>query len=154
MRLGYVTLNETARQVIETHLKQGKTLAEIRSDAVGLQREMLQMKMAREQALDPEKLIFMDRGMADSITYYRLAGADTAEPAAAASIYRYRAVFIFDRLPMVTDNVRSEDDAVASEIDRRLEEDYISMGYTPIRLPVIPIAARARLLLEKLGIKV
>jgi predicted ATPase len=147
---GYATQSEVAREVIEKHLKEGKTLAEIRAQEGALQREMLGIKIARERALDTRKTVFMDRAVDDSITYYRLAGLDPAEAIEASRLFQYRAIFIFDRLPLVKDDVRSEDDARADQIDRMLEEDYRMMGYAPVRVPVVPVPERADFIISRI----
>lgn len=149
--LGHAVQGEVARAVIERHLKTGKPLAEVRRDAAGLQREMLGEKVALEASMDPAAPVFMDRGMPDSITYYREAGIDTEPAVEASRIFRYRAVFVFDRLPLVQDDVRSEDDATASRLDLELEEDYRALGYDPVRVPVMPVAERVDFILKVLA---
>jgi predicted ATPase len=151
---GYAIQNEVAREVIEACLKRGLTLESIRNDrknAQALQKRMLELKLAREMALDTDRLVFMDRGMGDSITYFRLAGLDTLEAEATARIFQYKKVFIFDRLPLKKDNVRTEDDAQADKIDKMLEEDYKALGYDPVRVPVVPVKERADFILQALA---
>ncbi len=150
---GHAIQAEVARELIEECLRRGKSLAEIRDQPDGirlLQRRILELKLAREMALDPETLVFMDRGMPDSITYFRLAGLDTLEAAASSRLFRYRAVFIFERLPIKKDGIRTESESDAAKIDILLEEDYRSLGYHPIRVPVLPIAERADFILQHL----
>ncbi len=150
---GQKTEPEAARAVIEKMLSLGKTLADVRSTAEArkkLQIDILDLKMAREKALDPKDRVFMDRGMPDSISYFRVAGLDVAPAVDACKIFRYRHVFIFDRLPLEHDNVRTETDAEAAALDRALEEDYKMLGYDPVRVAVMPVAARADFILNLL----
>lgn len=149
-RRGYSVQAEVARELIEDSLKHGLSLQEARADAKGLQTRILDLKIQREAALDPAACVFMDRGMPDSISYFRLAGMDTQAPIRAALRFKYRAVFIFNRLPLVKDDVRSEDEALADKIDGMLEEDYKSLGYAPVRVPVISVEARADFILSLL----
>jgi len=149
-RRGHKTENEVARELIELGLSKGKSLEDIRREAATLQRGILEVALAREMALDPNDLVFMDRGLPDSIVYFKLAGLDGLEARASSMLFRYRAVFIFDRLPLEKDAVRSEDDPLAEKIDRMLEEEYSSLGYAPIRVPVLPIAERADFILQRL----
>lgn len=148
---GFAVRNEVARELIELGISRGRTLEQIRHDATSLQKDILQTALAREMGLDPEKLLFLDRGLPDSITYFRRAGIDGIEARAASYLYQYRAVFIFDRLPVVKDAVRNEDDRIAGEIDRALEADYKSLGYTPIRVPVVPVSERTEFILKKVA---
>lgn len=145
---GYAVTDEVARELIEASIQRGRKLDDIRKDVDDLQRGILQLGLAREMALDVKALTFMDRGLPDSLTYLRLAGLETLEAETMAHLFQYRAVFIFDRLPIVKDAVRTEDDAIADKIDRMLEEDYRRIGYTPIRVPVISIDKRTDLILS------
>ncbi|MBU6475290.1 MAG: ATP-binding protein [Alphaproteobacteria bacterium] len=147
---GFAVENEVARELIELALRGGRDLRDVRGDVADLQRGILEVALAREMELDPHATVFLDRGIPDSLTYLRLAGLDVFAAAAVARLFRYRAVFIFDRLPVVQDNVRTEDAALAEKIDKMLEEDYRSAGYAPVRVPVMPVAARADFILERL----
>ncbi len=149
---GYNVQGEVARELIEECLRHGLSLTDIKADGgKQLQRDILRIKASREKQLAPLDTVFMDRGMPDSISYFRLAGLDTEAAIAACRHFRYRAVFIFDRLPLLRDGIRSEDDAVAAEIDRMLQVDYQSLGYAPVRVPVMPIAGRTDFILQALG---
>lgn len=147
---GYPVEEEVARELIELGLQRGCTLDDIRGDAPDLQRHILGTAFAREEALKTSTLTFLDRGLPDSITYCRLAGIETEPARFLSQGFRYRAVFIFERLPLEKDGVRLEDDALATRIDRELEEDYRALGYDPIRVPVMPIADRADFILKTL----
>lgn len=155
-RRGFATQGEVARELIELLLKDGKSITEIRKNpesAKELQRRIIDLKFAREKALDTERLVFMDRGMADSITYFRIAGLDTQEAERMSRIFQYKAVFIFDRLPVIKDSARIESEIEAAKIDKMLEEDYRALGYELIRVPVMPVIARTEFILRSLNIK-
>jgi predicted ATPase len=147
---GYAIQGEVARELIELGLSRGQSLGAIRKDAAELQKEILEITVAREMALDLDTVSFLDRGLPDSITYFKLAGLDGIEAIATSRLFHYRAVFIFDRLPIVNDDVRTEDEALAAHIDRMLEEDYKSVGYTPVRVKVMSIEERADFILNYL----
>jgi predicted ATPase len=151
---GYAIQTEVARELIEAGLRKGMSLEQIRDrDHVQkLQKRILKLKQAREMALHTETFVFMDRGLPDSIVYYRLAGLDTAEAVAASRHFRYRAIFLFDRLPIQKDGVRTESEQQAKDIDRMLEEDYRSLGYSVTRVPVLSIEARADFNHRRLGL--
>lgn len=149
-RQGYATQTETARELIENDMAHGLSIEQIRQNASALQKRIIQLKIAREMALDTQALIFLDRGMPDSMAYFRKAGMDTTEAEAASKIFQYKHVFLFDRLPIKKDGVRTEDEEQANQIDRWLEEDYKKLGYTPIRVPVMPIEDRTAFVLSRL----
>jgi predicted ATPase len=147
---GYATKGEAARIVIEKHLAQDDTLADIRSPdrVVAFQHEILAMKLETEAALDPAQTVFLDRGVPDTLSYLKLAGQKTEAARAACFRFRYRQVFIFDRLPVVADKVRSEDDFAAAQLDIEIEKDYRAIGYDTQRVPVLPVAKRADFILD------
>lgn len=151
-RRGHAIQNEIARDLIEECLRHGMTLSEVRGAeyAKELQQRILKLKNAREMELEPATLIFSDRGTPDSVSYFRVAGLDTSLAVKASKVYRYRAVFILDRLPIKKDGVRTESDEQAAMLDAMLEEDYRSLGYAPVRVPVLPIPARADFILARL----
>lgn len=150
---GYTVQGEVARELIEECLRRGLSVEAVRRDGgQQLQRNILDVKLSREALLDPAQTVFMDRGMPDSMAYFRLAGLDVQTALKACSIYRYDAVFIFDRLPLVRDGVRAEDEALAARIDTMLRADYTALGYVPVEVPVMPVAARADFILNHLGL--
>ena len=115
-----------------------------------MQRDILNLKTGREKILHPHDRIFIDRGVPDSISYYRIAGLDPVEARHECCHFFYKAVFIFDRLPLVQDGVRSETEAVADQLDKMIEEDYAALGYHPVRVPVLSISERADFILQHL----
>lgn len=149
-RRGYRTESEIARELIEGCLKRGEKLEEVRARNAWLQSEILRLKLKREQSQDPRSIIFLDRGIPDSLTYFRIAGLDLRTAKEASIEFHYRHVFIFDRLPLVVDGIRSENDTIAQQIDLYLEQDYRALGYEPIRVPVMSISERADFILQEM----
>ena len=151
---GYAVQSEVARELIEAALRAGKTLADIRdADHVKtLQHRILKLKLAREKGLKHDALVFTDRGTPDSIAYFRLAGLDTGEAVKASKTFQYRAIFLFERLRLVKDDVRTENDQQALALEQAFVEDYESLGYKITRVPVLPVAERADFILKALGI--
>ena len=147
---GYRICHEAAREIIEERIKAGKTLAEVRSNAGSLQRDILKAKVDLSRSFDPKEIVFFDRGIPDSLSYFRAAGLDPAEVMPFALEFRYAKVFLFDRLPIVQDGIRTESEADAKGIEKMLLEDYTRLGYTPLRVPVMPVEARADFLLKTL----
>jgi predicted ATPase len=59
-------------------------------------------------------------------------------------------VFLFERLDLVKDPVRSEDSRTAARIERLIEAAYRELGYAIVRVPVLPIPARTEFILARL----
>lgn len=152
---GYPVQDEAARAYLEACMAEGKSMADIRADGgKALQQTILDLKSAREAELDPAEVVFLDRGLPDSLAYFRLAGLDVAAAMQASRQNRYDAVFLFDRLPIVQDGVRVEDEAMAAHIDEMLMQDYRALGYDPVRVPVMPVEKRADFILNFLQLPV
>ena len=75
--LGYFTFPEIARVFIDLEMAKGKKIEEIRKDEVKFQNKILQMKIELENKLSPEQTVFLDRGIPDSVAYFKEVGLDT-----------------------------------------------------------------------------
>ena len=144
---GCKIIPEAARILIDDEMSRGKTLQEIRRDEQAFQERILQMKLEVEQKLNPREHLFLDRGIADSIAYFRFHGADP-KPAIDASRHRvYKTVFLLDQVRFQRDEARIESVESARRINDLLLEAYAELGYTVIRVPVMPIADRVDFIL-------
>lgn len=151
-KLGYRYMPETARAYLERELAKGRSLEDIKSDQKRFQQALLLEKIKLEGKLPPQELVFLDRAIPDSISYYRLNNIDPEECFEASKKYRYRKVFIFDRLPFEYDGVRVDNEEIAAELDRLLDQDYRDLGYTPVRVPVLSIEERVHFILKELAL--
>lgn len=151
---GYLTQIEAARHVIEREIAKGRDLVELRKDAREFQHEVLEIKLAWEAELPRDKVVFFDRGIPDSVAYYRHEGIpedDFLRDAVAKA--SYRRVFVLDlisRENFVLDGARSETWEGALALDKLLEEAYRELGYDVMRVPVMSVHERAAFVLENL----
>jgi predicted ATPase len=140
--LGHQVVHEVARAHIDALLNRGETLETIKADPLVFEREILTQKMAIERRLPPNKRIYLDRAVPDSIAYYQIEGLDAQEPLKASRSVRYGRVFLFEPLPFIKDAVRVEDHILASRIEKLLARCYTDLGYRVIRVPVLTVAQR------------
>lgn len=150
-RRGYPTVAESAREIIDAQLRQGRTLSEIRADALDFETRVFEAKAAAEAALPADRLAFLDRALPDSIAYFALEGLDPRRVREASRRVRYRRVFLFERLRLESDGVRIEDEPTAARIEALILAAYRELGYEPARVPVMPVAARADWVLAAIG---
>ncbi len=148
-RRGYVVVHEVARAHIDAEMRKGRSLKQIKADLPAFERHILSAKIKIEKELDPAALVFLDRAVPDSIAYYQLAGLDMTEAWEASQAFRYRKIFLLEKIQFKPDAVRSENKRVAEELDRLLEAAYQRLGHTPIRVPLMSIAERVNFILEK-----
>ena len=118
----------------------------------GLQFEshILDEKIRIEANLPPNEAIFFDRGIPDSLAYFKLAGLDAAEPLKKCSLFRYRRIFFFENLPFLKDRVRSEDDKTADRLNSLIQLSYRMLEYPIIHVPVLSIKQRVEFILKLL----
>lgn len=147
-RRGAPVVHETARALIEAELKRGRTLDRVRADPLDFQRRVLRRKIAGEDGLRPGRAVFLDRGVPDSVAYFRLHGLDPAEAFAAGERFRYRAVLLLERLPFRRDAARNESEPDAARLESLLVAAYEEMDYPLRRVPVLPVAERVDFVLR------
>jgi len=158
---GYQITEEAARQIIDEEMARGKTLEEIRRDELVFQERALRRKEEIEDNLQPDDLVFLDRGIhGDTFAYVALSDLVDKEnpkyrsfetyPREVVSVLkrRYKGVFLLDRLPYQKDYARSEDDHQAKMVNPLLSAFYRHFGYEPVIVPVLPIAERIQFVLN------
>ncbi len=148
---GYKVVYETVREFVEGELEKGRTLDDIRSDGKTFQRSLIPRKKEIEENLDPDVVVFFDRAMPDSITYYRSVGLDPEEIMHLCTANKYAQIFLLDRLPTKKDEVRNEGDDEAAKLEAQLEADYKLLGYDVIRVPLMPVKERVEFILRNVS---
>lgn len=141
-RDGYQVCDEIVRRHFEEQLAAGVDMVQLRQDIPGFQRLMFDKRRQREDDLAVDEPVILDRAIPDSIAYYHLREYDAAELIEVGQARRYRSVFLFERLPMVNDDVRNEDEERAGLIEQLIIRAYTDLGYELTRVPVMSIAER------------
>jgi predicted ATPase len=147
---GSITYPETAREFFDSEIAAGRSLDAILADGKNTQHRILQLQLALEQGIPPDQTAFLDRGIPDSIPFYRIFGMDPNQIIPDCLFFRYRAVFLLDRLPLLREKpLGPEDDASSDFINEWLYKDYHALGYDVIRVPPISPEARLTFMLEQ-----
>jgi predicted ATPase len=148
---GYKVFYEWARIYIDQEMKKGKTLKEIRKDEMNFQEKVLDLKINFENNLNPEDLVFMERGIPDTSAYLKLIKAKIS-PSWKSSIKksRYKKVFLLKLVEFKKDYARTENEKEAKLLDNLLEKSYTDLGIPVERVPYLPIAKRAKYILDNL----
>jgi len=148
---GFQTSPESARQYFESELSKGRTMDEIRENRAALTRQILGMMVKVESGLEAAEVTFLDRALPDGLAYFRFAGMDPNELLPDCFQHRYVSVFMLDRFPYQRDGVRSADDETAAYFEAWMYRDYIALGYSVIRVPVLPLEERLGFVFERLS---
>jgi hypothetical protein len=103
------------------------------------------------EAICGRHVVFLDRALPDSLSFYRIAGRDPNDILAECLRSRYASVSILGQLPFELDGTRVEDDAFKALLDEWLTRDYSALGYDIVRVPVLPPQERIEFLLATLS---
>lgn len=148
--LGYKVVPECARIFIDNEMSKGKTIEQIRCDEREFQIKIFEMKIDVENRMPVKQVIFFERGIPDSIAYYRLYGQEVSSVINASQKRRYKGIFLLEQLPFERDSVRTENEELACRISQMLYKAYIELGYGVVKVPVKPIDERVRFILDKI----
>lgn len=148
---GYKTVIEHARQYLEIQRLNGNTVEKARSNQQEFQRAILKMQIEAESRLNPEDIVFLDRAIPDAHAYYHYLNIPEApELLEVLKTLCYKKVFILECLPMVNDNVRSEDEAAQKKIHAAIIETYQSLPCPIVYVPVLEPEKRVDFILKNL----
>lgn len=152
-KLGYKTVPEAARQVIDEAVAAGRPVSELRSDEKRFQEEVLRLKLKVEAGLARKETVIFDRGMQDTTAYLRSIDAEIdhwIEEAVSKSTYKQ--VFLLEPLSAYeTDYARMESGEEALRIYTLLEEAYSEAGMTPIKVGALSVEKRLAIILKYLS---
>jgi predicted ATPase len=148
---GFLTAEECAREYFEVEMAKGRTSEEIRDAGLITQQTIFEMQQELEDRFSPAEVVFLDRGLPDSLTFYRVFGLTPDDLLIDCLKHCYASVFILDRLPFEREfKLGPEDERTAQFLDHWLERDYAALGYHVVRVPVIPIRERLAFVLDRL----
>jgi predicted ATPase len=148
-KLGFQTVPEAARALIEECRAKGISAKELRKDELAFQERVLQMKLEIEDKTTRDKVVFFDRGIPDSIAYYKVLGV-TTNGLEEVSKNRYKKIFFLEQLPFQEDGARIENKETVKKLNQSLLECYENLGYEIIFLPAVSVEERLEIILSNL----
>ncbi|MBX6334856.1 ATP-binding protein [Candidatus Saccharibacteria bacterium] len=156
--LGYGTVPEAARTIIDEGLARGETLEQIRGDETAWQHKILRRILDTETALDPKALLFFDRGAHDGLAFLKLKGimpdSYWQELIDHPRKPYYKMVFLLEPLPAFEhDYARTENAEITRQLTELTAEVYAEFGMEPIRIPYLPPEERLKLILSHVSPK-
>lgn len=147
---GHPVVAEGARLIIDEKLAAGETIGQIVTHPDWL---ISVVRRVRDMHLEVPKneQYFFDRGVPDSLAYYKLNQAESDDEfREALGAVRYRKVFLLDLIDFVNDEARSETPEQAMILHGLIREAYEDQGYELVEVPVMPVAERADFILSNL----
>lgn len=148
---GYKTTIEHARHYIDTMKEEGRTVEEIRSNKRKFQVGILNMQIKQEAELSAEDTVFLDRAIPDAMAYYQFLKLEYDKLLLNAMEHvSYKNIFILDRLPLIKDYARTEDEQAQKTIHNLIIDVYESLGFPVIFVPVLSPNERVDFILKNL----
>jgi predicted ATPase len=148
---GFRTIPEPGRQYFERKIAKGRSIADIREDRAALTRHIYGLWLKLHSRLRASEVAFLDRGLPDSLAFYRFAGMNPNQILSDCFQHRYASVFMLNRLPYQLDGIRAGDDASAAYFESWMLRDYAALGYDVVRVPVLEPEERLVFILERLS---
>jgi len=101
--------------------------------------------------LKGDEIVFSDRGIGDTIAYYKLAGLKISEEKMEfARKFRYNKIFVLDFLSFYQkDKLRQESKKEQEKIHNEIIRTYEELGYSLIYVPFMSVKERVRFILER-----
>ncbi len=146
---GYTVIPEASRTLIDRGIAKGINPTDLRKNEEKFQYDVLNHKAHMEKKTDPNKIAFFDRGMHDTIAYFRHYGYELEDWAnKLISESYYRKVFLLEPLAdYQPDYARTEVGNFAAKIHVKLQEAYSEFGMMPILVPFMSVADRIKFIL-------
>ena len=138
---GYKTTIEHARHYIDTMRDEGETVEEIRNNKRKFQLGVLDMQIEQEAEIQPK----------DALAYYRFLKLEVDDLLTKAiQKAHYKKIFILDRLPLINDYARLENENDQIKIHRLITEVYEDLGFPIVFVPVLPPDERVEFILNNI----
>ncbi len=147
--LGFVVIPESAEEVIRSGKKP--------DDPLAFQWEIVKLQVRREkeyfEKYKDERVIFLDRGIPDSVGYTRFWGYEPPREFIELGRDRYDVVFFFERFPFDDEGFRVENgEEEAKRAEELVFQAYKDLGYELKILPLAEVNERLNMIFEELGL--
>lgn len=148
---GYNTTIEHARHYIDTMRLEGQSTKEIVSNKRKFQLGILDMQLEQEASLMPNEMVFLDRAIPDALAYYRFLGLEVDDILTKAlGSVNYKKIFMLDRLELVKDYARLENEQDQIRIHKLICEVYRELRFPMLHVPVLKPNLRVDYILQNL----
>lgn len=148
--LGYETMNEWGRKVIDREMTNGKTLEQINVDSPEFERSWVEQQVNAEKNLIADKTTFFDRGILDTLAYfhyYKWPIPGAIKKWCDSANYNRR-VFLTELMEYKKDYARIETEDTARQMQQIFIDVYEEAGYDVILIPKDTVENRLKLILD------
>lgn len=150
--MGYKVLHESATEFVKLQIQKGYTVQQLRKNEEAFQHVILELKVFYENLLDPNELTFIDRGLPDTIAFYKQYKIPMSDRV--KNILKeasYKKVFLFERLPLIREDFRPEPEEEIAAMDIYNQEAYRELGHEIVKVPVMGVEERLDFILKNLS---
>ncbi len=151
-KLGYATVDEAARLVIDDAIAKGTAVIDLRDDEKRFQDDVVRRRLVLEARAPTDTTVVLDRGMQDSLGYYRYYDFKVEDWIMDhMKAARYGKVFLMEPLGITKpDYARTEVRDFNDHITDLLAEAYREYGMEPIRVAPVSVEERLKIVLAHL----
>ena len=149
-KLGYFTLEEVPRVIIEEEKRLGKSDEEIFTPQ--LQSRILEGKRLLEMVTPKNKEVFFDAGVLCNVPYAKRANLEYTHIQELGRQNQYKTVFYCESLGILErDGVRIESLEEATTIGKEVLLEYQNAGYNVVILPAVSVEERVEIILKNIA---
>jgi predicted ATPase len=152
-RRGFVAVPEVARQILEEDAANGFGADDSRRNEQAFQDRVLRRKIELERSLDRSVPTFLDRGVPDTLAFYRLHGWTVPKTLlSAVEACDYGAAFLLQPIVgLAEDEFRTETDDQRRRLSELLLHAYAESSVPLVSLPVATVEVRVGLILDSVA---
>lgn len=133
---GFTIFEEMGRKIIDREMATGKTLEEVNVDSPEFEEEWVKGQYQEETRLKKTDLIFFDRGIIDTLSYFDYYGWPlTPKIKRWTDKSSYKKVFLLELLEYQKDYYRIESARTARQLQKSFKKVYQERGYEVIIIP-------------------
>jgi predicted ATPase len=150
-KLGYATVEEMGRKLIDQQMADGKTLEEINVDSPAFEIDWVRMQIEREAELDPRPVTFLDRGILDTLAYFNYYDWPVPEQIKSwCAQATYKKVFLLEMLEYEQDYARVEGAETAAKMQQLFGDAYEQAGFAVIHIPRASVEERLKCIVQQI----
>jgi len=151
--LKYNTQKEFGRFLIDKDMENGKTLEVINVDSAEFEIAWVGLQERAEKKLDPDQTTFIDRGIIDTLAYFRYYNwkvPNFIQAMCNKAVYS-DTVFLLEMLKYEQDGKRVESESTARHMQELFADVYTDFGYHVVRVPVDTVENRLNFILSHIN---
>jgi predicted ATPase len=156
-KCGFPVVRDEGREYFDELKSRGLLDRSIEQEGVH-QLEILKRKLKKVISLSTDAVLLFDYGLPCSVVWGEKYGVKfTSDITEAINSFRYKGIFILEKLSLVKDDIRIEDENICLDLEERLYKKYSMLDYKTFKVkrfcldPDESVQYRKNFVLDKIG---